>query len=149
LAIIAAAGVFAVSQIQYIFDPGLRDLPVREKIRNLTTSDCAEIVAECEALYSKEDGKLVRTGEKRASEVPPSGRAIGYDLAFVGADYVKFLAGAGGFSNVGSILITCRIDPKSGKAAMLYLDDGRRYDPVVGGFTRPAYTAEQGAAPNP
>lgn len=130
---IAIALVFLFFQIPYLIDPGLRDIKIRERIRSLNAADCAEIVKGCERLYR---ARFEPPSADNNDEMPELLAKLGYKEAIVNVDSVRFVAGAGGFSQVGPITIICWIDPKSNTATGLVLDDGRHFDPRKGGFVR-------------
>lgn len=126
-------------QLPYLVDPGLRDLHIRENIAKITAEECAELVADCEKLYRDNVEKL-ESQSNVIVEAPPVAKKLGFKSAniYIGrrgqvaGGFVEFRAGAGGFSQVGPILVHCIIDEKSQRATGLSLGFGRSYDAETG-----------------
>lgn len=132
--ILGLGGYLGFNQFLFLIDPGLRDVHIREAIQDLTEKDCVVIVAGCQQLYRTNIDRLSDRGLAKSDEIPAPAARVGYQMATIRRDSVRFVAGAGGFSQVGPITIVCNIDPATMMAIDLVLDDGRRFDPTSGGF---------------
>jgi len=127
-------GYLLVFQLPYLVDPGLRDLPIRKKIRTLTAAECAEIVEGCEKIYRAHGDSFPDDESVRTDKIPAPAARVGYHTAVIQKDGVKLGAGAGAFSQVGPIMIICWMDPETKTAVDLALDDGRHFNPATGEF---------------
>lgn len=130
--------------LMVIADPGVLDLPIRHRIKSLDEDDCKEIIEGCENLYLIHIDSLDDSVTRISEDIPKPAKRVGYKRALIKRDGVYFRAGAGAFSQVGSIMIICWIDPDTRKAVDLALDDGRHFHPATGQFGDSHFESEVG-----
>jgi hypothetical protein len=124
-------------QLPYLIDPGLRDIHIRKKIKTLNKAECAEMANGCQKIYRAHIHSLSDDGYAQCEEIPAPASRVGYKTAIIHKENVTFLAGAGGFSQIGPIVIICWMDPETKTATDLALDDGRHFNPATGKFVTP------------
>lgn len=133
--LLGAIGAYLVFfQLPFLADPGLKDIQIRKAIKTLNEAECADIVEGCQKIYRQHIDSISTGGFAHSNEIPAPAARVGYKTAIIQQDHVKFLAGAGAFSQVGPIVIICWMDPETKTAIDLALDGGRHFNPATGKF---------------